>query len=60
MGILTFNLFLDRLGRVDPVADMVVVGVLQAKVILLYDVHLVVYFLHQLLARCFLLKGKSG
>ena len=37
-------------------ADVVVIGVLQPEVVLLYDVHLVVHLLHQLLARRFLLQ----
>ena len=56
---LTFNLFFDGFGRVQPVTDVVVVGVLQAKVILLDDVHLVVHLLHQLLPRRFLLQRKD-
>ena len=53
---LTFDLFLDRFGGVDPVTDVVVVCVLQAEVILLDDVHLVVDLLHQLLTRRLLLQ----
>ena len=40
-------------------ADVVVVGVLEAKVVLLDDVHLVVHLLHQLLPRRFLLQRKQ-
>ena len=47
---LTFNLFFDGFGRIQPVADVVVVGVLEAEVILLDDVHLVVDLLQQLLS----------
>ena len=47
---LTFNLFFDGFGRVQPVTDVVVVGVLQAKVILLDDVHLVVDLFQELLS----------
>ena len=39
--------------------DVVVVGVLEAEVILLDDVHLVVHLLHQLLPRRFLLQRKQ-
>ena len=39
--------------------DVVVVGVLEAEVILLDDVHLVVHLLHQLLPRRFLLQRKD-
>ena len=56
---LTFNLFFDGFGRIQPVADVVVVGVLEAEVILLDDVHLVVHLLHQLLPRRFLLQRKD-
>ena len=47
---LTFNLFFDGFGRVQPVTDVVVVGVLQTKVILLDDVHLVVDLFQELLS----------
>ena len=53
---LTFNLFLDWLGGVEPVADMVVVRVLEPEVILLYDVHLIVDFLQELLTGRLFLK----
>ena len=56
IGKLTFYLFFDWFGGVDPVADVVVVGVLQPEVVLLDDVHLVVHLLHELLARRFLLQ----
>ena len=56
LGKLTFYLLFDWFGWVDPVADVVVVGVLQPEVVLLYDVHLVVHLLHQLLSRRFLLQ----
>ena len=56
MGKLTLYLLFDWFGWVDPVADVVVVGVLQPKVVLLDDVHLVVHLLHQLLPRRFLLQ----
>ena len=56
---LTFYLFFDWLGWVDPMTDVVVVGVLEAEVILLDDVHLVVHLLHQLLPRRFLLQRKD-
>ena len=49
-GRLTFNLFFDGFGRIQPVTDVVVVGVLEAEVILLDDVHLVVDLLQQLLS----------
>ena len=52
---LTFNLFFDGFGRVQPVTDVVVVGVLQAKVILLDDVHLVVDLFQELLPGCLFL-----
>ena len=58
-GRLTFNLFFDGFGRIQPVTDVVVVGVLEAEVILLDDVHLVVHLLHQLLPRRFLLQRKD-
>ena len=48
--LLTFNLFFDGFGRVQPVTDVVVVGVLEAKVILLDDVHLVVDLFQELLS----------
>ena len=57
--LLTFYLFFDWLGWVDPMTDVVVVGVLEAEVILLDDVHLVVHLLHQLLPRRFLLQRKD-
>ena len=57
IGKLTFYLFFDWFGGVDPVADVVVVGVLQPEVVLLDDVHLVVHLLHQLLPRRFLLQN---
>ena len=47
---LTFNLFFDGFGRVQPVTDVVVVGILQTKVILLDDVHLVVDLFQELLS----------
>ena len=53
---LTFNLFFDGFGRVQPVTDVVVVGVLQAKVVLLNDVHLVVDLFQKLLASCLFLE----
>ena len=42
-------MLLDWLGGVQPVAHVVVVCVLEAKVVLLYDVHLVMDFLQKLL-----------
>ena len=57
--LLTFYLFFDWLGWVDPMTDVVVVGVLEAEVILLDYVHLVVHLLHQLLPRRFLLQRKD-
>ena len=53
---LTFNLFFDGFGRVQPVTDVVVVGVLEAKVILLDNVHLVVDLLKQFLSGCLFLE----
>ena len=55
----TFDLFFDGFGWVQPMTDVVVVGVLEAEVILLDDVHLVVHLLHQLLPRRFLLQRKD-
>ena len=57
IGKLTLYLLFDWFGWVDPVADVVVVGVLQPEVVLLNDVHLVVHLLHQLLPRRFLLQN---
>lgn len=54
--LLTFNLFLDNLGRVEPVRDIVGIGVLEAKVILLNDVQVIVHLLHQLLSNRFFLQ----
>ena len=53
---LTFYLFFDWLGWVDPMTDVVVVGVLEAEVILLDDVHLVVDLLQQFLSGCLFLE----
>ena len=59
LGKLTLYLLFDWFGWVNPVADMVVVSVLQPEVVLLDDVHLVVHLLHQLLPRRFLLQRKD-
>ena len=52
----TFDLFFDGFSWIQPVADVVVVSVLQPKVVLLYDVHLIVDLLQQLLTSGFFLK----
>ena len=53
------GLFLDGLVLVNPPRHALLVGVLEAEVILLDDVHLVVHLLHQLLPRRFLLQRKD-
>ena len=52
----TFDLFFDGFSWIQPVTDVVVVSVLQPKVVLLYDVHLIVDLLQQLLTSGFFLK----
>jgi hypothetical protein len=47
--LLTFDLFLDRLRRVQPVGDVVGVGVLEAEVVLLEQVQVVKDLFHKLL-----------
>ena len=56
--VLTFNLFFDNFGRVQPVRDVVGVGVLKAEVVLFDDVEVVVDLLHQLLTDRFFLQRK--
>ena len=52
----TFDLFFDGFSWIQPVTDVVVVSVLQPKVVLLYDVHLIVDLLQQLLTSGFFLE----
>ena len=52
----TFDLFFDGFGWVQPVTDVVVVGVLKSKVVFLYNVHLIVDLLQQFLTSGFFLK----
>ena len=52
----TFDLFFDGFSWIQPMTDVVVVSVLQPKVVLLYDVHLIVDLLQQLLTSGFFLK----
>ena len=53
---LTFDLFFNRFGGIQPLTDIVVVSVLQPEVVLLQDVHLIVDLLQQLLSGGLFLK----
>ena len=57
---LTFNLFFDNFGRIQPVRDVEGVSVLKAEVVLFDDVQVVVNLLHQILTNRFFLERKKN
>ena len=56
---LTFHLFLDYFGGIEPMGNAVRIGVLQSEVILFNQVQMVIDLLHQLLARGFFLQRET-
>ena len=57
---LTFDLLLDRFGRIEPMRDVVWIGVLKAEVVLLDEVQVKEHVLEQLLSGGLFLKKRVG